>query len=119
MEKFEDLVVWQKARKLTVSVYELTTDHRFGRDFNLRDQVRRASISVVANIAEGFERGSHREFAQFLTIARGSCAEVKALAHVALDQDYLSKAQFDSVYAQCSEIGRLLNGLKRSLSTHD
>lgn len=117
VKKFEDLIVWRKARELTTSLYELTADNRFGRDFNLRDQIRRASVSVLANIAEGFERGSYKEFGRFLSIARGSCAEVKALAHVALDQRYMTKAQFDSVYAQCSEIGRLLNGIKRSLST--
>ena len=115
VEKFEDLVVWQKARKLVRSVYGLTADQRFRHDYNLRDQLRRATVSVLANIAEGFERGSQKEFGRFLSIARGSCAEVKAVAYVALDQNYVTEPQFDSLYAQCSEIGRLLNGLKRSL----
>ncbi|MDO8137782.1 MAG: four helix bundle protein [Candidatus Brocadiales bacterium] len=77
-EGFEDLVVWQKARELVKRVYELTKGKEFARDFSLVDQLRRASVSVLSNIAEGFERGSNVEFIQFLYVAKGSCGEVRA-----------------------------------------
>jgi len=74
-KRFEELVVWQKARKLTDMVYELTRRREFARDFGLQDQLRRAAVSIMSNIAEGFERGSDTEFGRFLVIAKGSCGE--------------------------------------------
>src|SRR5688572_28227485 len=76
IKKFEDLESWKKSRKLTNTVYEATAAGTFTRDFALKDQIRRASISILSNIAEGFERGGDKEFLQFLAVAKGSCGEV-------------------------------------------
>jgi four helix bundle protein len=92
-------------------VYELTKRGPFSRDYALRDQIRRASISVMANIAEGFERNSVREFIQFLSIAKGSCGEVKAYLYVALDQQYIDRDAFDQVCGNIVAIGQMIGGL--------
>ena len=89
IEKFEDIEAWQKARGLSKAVYAVTGDGTFARDFGLRDQIRRAAVSVMSNIAEGFDRGGNRELTQFLYIAKGSAAEVQAQLYVALDAGYL------------------------------
>lgn len=91
---FEDLDVYQRARELTNAVYSLTRDGPFARDRALTSQIRRACLSIVSNIAEGFERGTTAEFVQFLYIAKGSCGEVRAQLHVAHDQRYLSDRQY-------------------------
>ncbi len=90
--RFEDLLVWQRARELTRVIYELTQGGAFARDFGLRDQIRRAAVSVMSNIAEGFERGSDTEFGHFLSIAKGSCGEVRCQLYVASDQGYVDTA---------------------------
>src|ERR1051325_3359545 len=95
IEKFEDLLSWQKARELTRMVYEVSRQSRFAADFALKDQIRRASVSILANISEGFERGGDKEFRQFLAQAKGSCAEVRAQLYVALDEQYVSDVQFE------------------------
>lgn len=94
IERFEQIQGWQEARSLTRTVYDMTRKDGFARDFGLRDQIQRSSVSVMANIAEGFERRSRKEFTQFLGIALGSCAEVRSHLYVALDQDYISDAEF-------------------------
>ena len=91
IKNFEDIESWRKARKLTNDIYQTTATGKFMRDFGLKDQIRRASVSILSNIAEGFERGGDKEFSQFLGIAKGSCGEVRAQLYVALDQDYLSQ----------------------------
>jgi four helix bundle protein len=88
VKNFEDLNVWKQARQLTQEVYRLTKTEKFLKDFGLRDQSRRAAISVMANIAEGFERGGNQEFVQFLYVAKASCGEVRSQLYVALDQGY-------------------------------
>ncbi len=115
VERFEDLVAWQKARVLTREVYAATQDHAFSRDFPLRDQIRRAVISVMSNIAEGFDRRSRSEFCQFLFIARASCAEVRCQLYIALDNQYINQEHFDTLSGQASEITRILGGLIKSL----
>ena len=90
ISKFEDIESWKKARALTNEIYQATASGQFVRDFGLKDQIRRASVSVLSNIAEGFERGGDKEFLQFLAVAKGSCGEVRAQLYVALDQGYLS-----------------------------
>lgn len=110
IEKFEDVVAWQKARVLTQQVYSLSKVGTFARDFGLRDQVQRASVSTMANIAEGFERGGDKEFIQFLSTAKGSCGEVKSHLYVALDQSYVSAEQFRGLYQQADEVSRLVAG---------
>jgi four helix bundle protein len=98
IEKFEDIVAWQKARELVQEVYRLSGDGRFSKDYGLREQLRRAAVSVMLNIAEGFARKTSREFMQFLVVAHGSVAEVQSALYVALDQAYVSQTQFVSLY---------------------
>jgi four helix bundle protein len=116
IERFEDITAWQKARVLTRFVYKATNREAFSKDFSLKDQVRRATVSIMANVAEGFERGGDREFLQFLSTAKGSAAEVKSHLYVALDAGYITQAQFDVLYELASEVGRLLGGFIRYLS---
>jgi len=116
IKKFEDLESWKKARQLTNTVYEATGTGGFSRDFGLKDQIRRASISILSNIAEGFERGGDKEFLQFLAVAKGSCGEVRSQLYIALDQGYLSQDLFESLSNNAAEIGRLISGLMKYLS---
>ena len=92
---FEDLKVWQLARELVLTAYQLTNSQVFGRDHALRDQIRRAAVSGMANIAEGFERGSNRDFVRFLYMARGSAGEVRSHLYVARDLDYITGTEFE------------------------
>jgi len=96
--RFEDIGAWQLARELTRLVYSLSNDGLFLRDFGLRDQWRRAAVSIMSNIAEGFGRGGNKEFIQFLALARGSAAEVQAQLYVAYDASYVTQEQFAQVY---------------------
>ncbi len=107
VKKVEDLNVYNRARILTKSIYEITRTGAFSKDFGLRDQIRRASVSIMSNIAEGFERGGKAEFIMFLYIAKGSCGEVRAQLQVALDQNYLEQAAYQNFYDQCN----LINGM--------
>ena len=115
VEKFEDLVAWQRARELTGLVYRLSSSGDFSRDWGLRDQIRRASVSIMSNLAEGFERAGRAEFRQFLVIAKGSCAEVRAQLYVALDAGYITRDEFQKVYAIAEETGRIVNGLRAAV----
>jgi four helix bundle protein len=90
VKKFEDIQSWKKARDLTKEIYRATLTGSFAKDFGLRDQMRRASVSILSNITEGFERGGDREFLHFLAIAKGSAGELRAQLYVAFDQNYLS-----------------------------
>ena len=114
-KRFEDIQAWQKARQITSSVYSITNKGSFARDFGLRDQIRRSSVSIMANIAEGFARRSDKDFAYFLNISRSSVAEVQSHLYVALDQDYVSKADFDSLYTNLEESSRMIFGIVRHL----
>ena len=115
IERFEDFIAWQKARKLTAAIYKVTNEGDFVRDFGLKDQIRRAAVSSMSNIAEGFERGRSAEFHQFLSVAKASCAEVRAQLYVALDAGYLSTSAFDGLMAQATEVGLILGGLRLSV----
>jgi len=116
IERFEDIEAWQKARKLTREIYRVTNQGAFAKDFGLRDQIRRASVSIMSNIAEGFERGGDVEFRRFLAIAKGSAGEVKAQLYVALDAGLINQAQFDSLYRMATETGNLIGGFMRYLT---
>jgi len=116
IEKFEDLVAWQKARELTKSVYEITKQREFSRDYGLRDQIRRAAVSIMSNIAEGFERGNPRELHQFLSIAKASCAEVRSQLYVALDIGHIDKEPFSRLMVLAQETGRIIGGLRVSVA---
>ena len=115
--QFEDLMVWQKARALTRAVYTITREKLFARDFALRDQLRRAAVSIMSNIAEGHERASPAEFGRFVTIAKGSCGELRCQLYVARDQGYIDETVFARVSAQATEVSRMLYGLRRSLKS--
>jgi four helix bundle protein len=117
--KFEDIEAWQKARELSKFVYSVTADGAFSRDFGLRDQIRRAAVSIMSNIAEGFNRGGDRELIQFLYFAKGSAAEVQAQLYVALDTGYLKQEKFQELYRLAGEICRLIGGFIRYLKTYD
>ena len=115
IERFEDFIAWQKARKLTADIYRVTSEGSFARDFGLKDQIRRAAVSSMSNLAEGFERGRPSEFHQFLSIAKASCAELRAQLYVALDVGYISLPTFDRLMAQATEVGQILGGLRQSV----
>ncbi len=115
IERFEDFSAWQRARELTREVYEATSFGNFARDFGLKDQIRRAAVSIMSNIAEGFERGRASEFHQFLSIAKGSCAELRSQLYVALDADYLTPERFEQLMAEAAETGQIIGGLRVSV----
>ena len=115
LQRFEDIEAWQKARELTREVYTLSGSGQFARDFGLRDQIRRAAVSIMSNIAEGFERGGSAEFMQFLAIAKGSAGEVEAQLYVALDQKYIHEEQFASARALASSTKKLIAGFMNYL----
>jgi four helix bundle protein len=106
-KKFEDIKAWQKARHLTSQIYGVTTSIRFAQDFGLRNQIQRASVSIMANIAEGYGRHSDKEFANFLNIAHASVSEVQSHLYVALDLSYISAEAFKELYGLLEEIGRM------------
>jgi four helix bundle protein len=119
IKRFEDIDAWKKARELTKAIYEVTAQGKIATDFSLRDQLRRASVSIMANIAEGFEREGNKEFRQFLAMAKGSVGEVKALLYVALDAGLASSEQFHRIMPLADETSRLLAGFLRYLKTSD
>ena len=110
IESFEDIVSWQKARILNLEIYKITNGVNFTKDFGLKDQIRRASISIMSNIAEGFERNGTKEFIQFLSIAKASCGEVRCQLYIAVDLGYIDKSEFDVLYEQCKNISKLISG---------
>lgn len=114
-QRFEDIEAWQKARALTNQVYDLTNQESFHKDFSLRDQVRRAAVSIMSNIAEGYERGSTKEFLYFLSVAKGSAGEVRTQLYVALDRKYISQESFNALYETATQVSRILTGLMKYL----
>ena len=114
--RLEDLIAWQRARQLAKEIYLSTSKKPFSRDFGLKDQITRAIVSVMSNIAEGFERGGRSEFHQFLVIAKGSCAEVKSQLYVAGDIGYLSQAETERLMDLTENLARILGKLKASVA---
>ena len=116
--KFEDIQAWQKGRELKQAVYRCSKRGAFARDSALREQIRRAAISITANIAEGFERGGNREFIQFLSQSKGSTGEVQDHLYTALDENYISQEEFDTLYKLATEVakitGSIMNYLRQS-----
>jgi four helix bundle protein len=119
IERFEDMLSWQKAREVTKRVYDLSKKGDFAKDFDLREQMRSASVSIMSNIAEGFERGGDKEFIQFLSTAKGSCGEVRSQLYVALDQSYITPVEFNNLYTGAVEVGRLVSGFMGYLKQSD
>jgi four helix bundle protein len=115
VERFEDLIAWQKARQLASDIYRITSHGEFAKDFGLRDQIRRAAVSVMSNIAEGFDRGSRSEFHQFLVIAKASCAEVRSQLYVAQDVGYINQENFNTANSNTSELSRIIGGLRAAV----
>ena len=115
IRRFEDIEAWQKSRALARAVYRATASRAFSRDFGLCNQVRRAATSVMANIAEGFERDGNREFLQFLSVAKGSCGELRSSLYVALDQGYVTETEHRDLTKAADEVSRMLEGLMAHL----
>ena len=115
IRRFEEIQAWQEARKLMKGIYSLTQTGQFAKDFGLRDQIQRASVSSMANIAKGFDCDSNAEFARFLGIARRSVAEVQSLLYAALDIGYISKETFEEYFDQALRTKGLIGGFKRSI----
>ena len=113
--KFEEIDCWKKARALTKRVYKVSAKGAFARDFGLKDQIRRASVSVMSNIAEGHDRSGTAEFVQFLAVAKGSVAEIRAQLYVAIDQGYMDGSDFNDLNQLATETGQLLGGLMKYL----
>ena len=113
--RFEDLLAWQSARKLVRAVYALTRSGQLASDFGLRSQIQRAAVSIMSNIAEGFDRVGPREFAKFLSIAQGSCGEVKSLSYVLLDLGYVEDYESSSLFRDAEEVARIIGGLTKSV----
>ena len=116
IERFEDLIAWQKARALTGAIYEVTRQGAFARDFGLSGQIQRAAVSIMSNLAEGFERGGRGEFHQFLSTAKASCAELRSQLYVALDVGYLDQLRFNELLNQAEEVARIIGGLRVSVA---
>ena len=119
IRQFEDIEAWQKARELAKRIYQVTATGEFSRDFGLKDQMRGAGVSILSNIAEGFERGGDKEFVQFIAVAKGSSAEVRAQLYVALDQGYVNQETFEYVSEYATQISKMVSGLGKYLRTSE
>jgi four helix bundle protein len=109
------LICWQKARVILREIYQITSNGNFSKDWSLKDQIRRAGISVMLNISEGFCRKSHNEFKHFLFMAHGSIAEIQSALYIALDQNYITNEKFKELYDKCEEDSKIISGLIKSL----
>jgi four helix bundle protein len=118
-QRFEDIEAWQLGREITNQIYTCSNQRPFAHDFALKNQIRRASISITSNIAEGFERGGNKEFLQFLSNSKGSCGEVRSQIYVALDQLYLSPKDFDELYEKTTRASRMISGLMTYLQASE
>jgi four helix bundle protein len=117
IERFEEIDAWKNARILVNSIYKVCSIERFKKDYNLADQIRRAAISIMANISEGFARKGNKEFVQFLFISKSSAAELQSHLYIALDQGYIEKEQFDALYQDAEKIQRQLSNFIKYLQT--
>ena len=115
IERFEDILAWQKARVLVNNIYNVTLKTPFARDYNLKDQIIRASFSIMLNIAEGFGRRSNKEFTHYLEIAHGSCSEIQSALYIAIDRKYINDSDFKTFYDECDEISKMIMGLIKYL----
>ncbi len=115
IKRFEDLDTWQRARELTRLIYEISSNSNFAKDFGLRDQIRRAAVSILSNISEEFERGGNKEFLVFLSYAKGSCGELRSHMYVALDQEYINDEVFVSIPDKTIELSKMIAGFMKYL----
>ena len=116
VSRFEDLIAWQKARAFCANVHRLTAVDRLQRNYGFRDQIQRAAVSIMSNLAEGFDRASRKEFHKFIVVAKGSCAEVRSLLYVALDAGLVRKADYHAAMRDAQELARILAGLRSAVS---
>jgi four helix bundle protein len=116
VSRFEDLIAWQRARELQSAVYRLTRHPDLRRDLRLQDQLGGSALSITANIAEGFERGGPGEFAQYLSVAKASCGELRSHLYAALDAGYISAGEFRDLLALAEEVGSILGGLRAAVA---
>ncbi|GBD39710.1 hypothetical protein HRbin37_01996 [bacterium HR37] len=114
IERFEDIESWKEARELVREIYEVFKNLR---DYGFKDQIQRAAVSIMSNIAEGFDRGTNKEFIQFLVVARGSLSEVRSLLYTALDLNYIDERAFSELFQRCIKIANLINGFIRYLKS--
>ena len=119
IKRFEDMKVWQEARIINREIYRVTRNKRFSKDYAMRDQIRRASISISANIVEGYERGATKEFIYFLSIAKGSAGEVLNLLYLALDEQYIEGGEFEILYEKVLILMRRMGSLMKYLKNTD
>jgi four helix bundle protein len=115
IERFEDLEAWKRARSFAKLIHTVSGDGDFGRDFALKGQIRRAAISIVSNIAEGFERDGDKEFLEYLFVAKGSCGEVRAQLYLAMDYKYITEEEFSQLKMKALELNRIISGLIKYL----
>jgi len=115
IERFEDIKAWEKAREFVKGIYSVTNGSKFSKDWSLKDQMRRAAVSIMSNIAEGFQRDTDKEFIRFLYIARGSAGEVQSQLYILLDLGYISREEFDKFYVKADDISKLISGFIRYL----
>ena len=115
IERFEDIEAWQQARVVVKSVYMMTKKGQFQKDWGLKDQIQRAAVSVMSNIAEGFERRSDRDFCQFLFIAKASAGELRSLSYVAYDIEYIDKDTFESFLTTVESISKKISAFIKYL----
>lgn len=108
--KFEDIEVWKESRKLVNIVYDLTGKGLFQKDFGLKEQIQRAAVSCMSNVAEGFDSGTNQQFIQYLVYTRRSSSEVQSQLYIAFDRAYITQSEFDKTYEQAKKVGKLANG---------
>lgn len=113
IEKFEDIIAWRKSKELVLKIYASFNPIK---DYSFRDQIQRAAVSIMNNIAEGFERMGDKEFRKFLFIAKGSCGEVRSMLYLALDLQYINKRDFDEIYNQSLEVSKIISGFIKKLN---
>jgi len=115
IKSFEDIEAWKKAREITSLIYKATGKDKFNKDYGLKDQIQRASVSIMSNIAEGFDSSTNPEFARYLSIARRSASEVQSQLYIALDQGYIIKEEFDALYNKTEETRKMITGFIKYL----
>ncbi|HEX2953617.1 MAG TPA: four helix bundle protein [Bacillota bacterium] len=116
IKKFEDIEAWKVARSLTKDIYTVTSKGPFEKDYGLRDQIRRASVSIMSNIAEGYERDGNKEFKQFLSTAKGSAGEVKCQLYIAFDVGFITDDEYKALSEKVNLVSNLIGGFIRYLN---
>lgn len=117
INKFEELQIWKLSLKITKDIYDITSKKEFAKDFGLRDQIRRAIISVSSNVVEGFEKNNNNEFIRFLKMSKGSVGEVRSQLHIALAVNYITQGEFDHIYEETETLSKQIGGFIVYLET--